>query len=340
MTIIFLTLQMFAGPITNLSISDTLYNPAVFESSDKIRINFYLEALYATELENEFKYAYDQFNNGVGKINTYSGQFSYIKPSNLIVGLTYRNFNFTAGYELYRSFEYKMERDIYDRDNMQILHGYFFSHGGIYGAYLGLGLKGRVFNFGIKFVNYFYRNSIRANIPFPQNITRKFRKGGIQLFSSFDITDRIRTSLFYSNSVTFFFSYKTFVFTCPPPYTASSSLPVREGLEVVYLPPTDIVTSTSFLYMREGKGHYFQVNFRHNFLDVNAFEFGGGLFKDETDNWGSFLTLGLGYDYGKVGFVSHIMYRYLSYREEDICSDSHEVTSSLVSISLGIRYRP
>ncbi len=343
-TILSIALQMFIGansilPVTSLGISDTLYNPAVFESTDKVRLNVFLEATYASEFESEYRFAYDQFNSGIGKISTYSGQFSYIKPANFFLGLTYKTFSLVGGIELYKSFEYEMDRWVYDWINMELYHRYLFSHGGIYGAYAGFGLKNEIFGFGVKFVDYMYRLSIRTNTNFYEvsgTTERKFNKLGFQLFSNINITDRIKAAVFYATEVSFYVVIRPMVFTCPLPFDLYTTLPERRGVELVYLPPSDIVTMASFTYTTEGEARYMRLNFRHNFLNINTFEFGGGLFKDEKDNWGSFLTLGLGTVRGKFGFDSEIKY---GYSTSDVCNGDDERTNTLIAINFGLRYR-
>ncbi len=334
------TLYFFLGansvlPVTSLSIADSLYNPGVFKNTEKFSLNLIIEPSFITEIEDEYEYAYDQFNSTIGKINTYSGQFSYVKPVNMLLGWTYKNFSFVAGYELYKSFEKRVDRDIYNRDNMRIVHEHFVSKGGISGIYAGFGIKNRRIGVGTRIVRYTY------DLSLDDDTDLNSEKTGIEIFSNVNITRRIRVSTFFSPDVDFFKAHPSeqYLNYLQENFLNYHRLPDRKGLEIVYLPATDIVTMTSFTLMKEGESRYIHLDFKHNFLNVNAFEFGGGLFRDKNDRWGSFVNFGLGMLYKNLGFDTQVRYSFVADEGSSLCENPCEKNFSLVTLNLVLRYR-
>lgn len=295
-------------PISGYSVLDSIYNPALFASSQKWKIHVLTEFTYANDYERQSEFVYDQFNNAVGEFTTYSNSHGYIKPTNLTLSLSRKRINIVAGYELLSSLEYVFDQYVRSNDYSRLYHNYLISDGAIYSYFAGFGLKGNHVSLGLKICRVVSSTDVNTNMYYilSPGENRSIVKKTYSLWGSVDLSPRIHLSFSFSPDVTFE-SISHFVVGL---LDVCTYLPDRTELGISYTPPSDIVSEVQFIGGNRDDYPFYKINFVHNFLGIYPFEIGGGLQKIDEDVWDSNFHLGTGLIKNNLKMSVGINYHY------------------------------
>ncbi len=295
-------------PISGYIVLDSIYNPALFESSPEWRIHVLAEFTYTNDYERRAEFVYDQFNNSVGEFTTYSNSHGYMKPTNITLSLAKKRINIVAGYELLSSLEYVFDQYVRSNDYSRLYHNYFISHGAIYSYFAGFGLRGNHVSFGLKICRLVSSTDVNTNMSYILSPGDKSSivKKTYSLWGNVDLLPRVHLSFSFSPDVTFEDIFPAVLGLLK----VGTYLPDRTELGISYTPPSDIVSEVQFIGGNRGDYPFYKINFVHNFLGIYPFEIGGGLQKIDGDVWDSNFHLGTGLIKNNLKMSVGINYHY------------------------------